>query len=285
MSDTLEDRLYSNYEKAVNEGRHAMVRVCTILLTGIPVSERFIGLSNGEKKKLGYNMDQIRHIESGIMLNDMDISLLLLNIRAFSELGPGSLHDLLKQFKGIRNDFVHEKQLMSLNRENLITKLSELKALFTSIIEELKSYCDIDIIPLLDHDIAHIGVRLLSLEKTLDDHILEQTAVLVKRTESLTEASATAESQLIQFSQATSTLDETVYKFNELMKANDSKLGMHKLEDEDSLFIDSVKEGNIKMLTLLSKNTVKLDLEYIQLAHDIALNQGNHAITKLTQFA
>ncbi|CAL4240628.1 unnamed protein product, partial [Meganyctiphanes norvegica] len=207
MSSILKDRLKWNFEKAINEGRNVLVRVCRVRLKGVPVADKLVGLSNSEKRSLGFNKDQIRLIEAGCDLNDMDISLLYLIIRVFGGLSPVQLQEL-KQLKDIRNTFVHENQTISLDKTKLRSKLSEFKVLYTSILEDLKNGSDPDVVTLLDQDIADLSTRLLSLEATLDDDILEHTTDLVM-------ASNTAVVQLTQFSQATSTLDQASEMYKE----------------------------------------------------------------------
>ncbi|CAL4086034.1 unnamed protein product [Meganyctiphanes norvegica] len=201
MSTILNDRLKWNFEKALDEGRNVLVILCRVRLKGVPVTAKFAELSNTEKKSWGFKKGQIKQIESGCDLNDMDISLLYLIIRVFGDLSPGQLLDLIKQFKDIRNTFVHEKQKLSLDKNKLRSKLAELKVLYTSIFEELKKCSNPVVVTLLDQHFADISTRLLSLEATLDDDILEHTTDLVM-------ASNTAEARLTQFSQATLTLDQ-----------------------------------------------------------------------------
>ncbi|CAL4113044.1 unnamed protein product, partial [Meganyctiphanes norvegica] len=55
--------------------------------------------------------------------------------------------------------------------------------------------------------------------------------------------------------------------------------------DADSEFLAAATEGNIKMLTQLSKNIEELGLEYIKAAHDIAVKKGDQAVITLTKLA
>jgi len=186
MSSILKDRLLSNYEKALDIGRNVLILVCKVVLKGVPVADKFIGLSNLEKKKLGFNATQVSHAESGRALDDMDISIVYLIISAFGGLGPSRLQDLLKQFKNLRNDFVHEKSLFDLDKKELKAKLAELDVLYTEILQELKNYCDPAEIVLIDHNIAEIKGQLISLKKTLDDHLQDKTEALRRQTDKTT---------------------------------------------------------------------------------------------------
>lgn len=202
MSFTIEDNLNINYEKALDEGRNVLVKVCIVLLKGATVASYFTALSNTHKKNWGFTPEQISQIEAGRPLNKMDITLLHLIIRALKLVGPGHLQDLLKKFKVERNHFAHEKQNLSLDKTKLGIKLAELEVLYTAIFEELKTHCDPAVIPSLDKDIADMGARLLTLEKTVGDGIHEETKALREET-TLTVA---------KISQSSATLEQNNHK-------------------------------------------------------------------------
>lgn len=205
MSYTIEDNLKSNYKKAVlDEGRNVLVKVCTVLLNGVPVAIFFTTLSNTQRKSWGFNGDQIREIESGLPLHKMDTTLLHLMTRAFKLVAPGHLEDLLKELKVERNQFAHQQHTLSLDKAKLRRKLAELKSLYTKILQELQSHCDPALIPSLDQDIIDTRARLLFLENTLDDTIHEKTVSFMNET-------TTA---VTMIGQSSATLDQSTAKVN-----------------------------------------------------------------------
>ncbi|CAL4104770.1 unnamed protein product [Meganyctiphanes norvegica] len=239
--------------------------VCIVLLKGVPVADKFVGLSNGEKKRLGFNADQIRHIESGWALDKMDISILDLIIRAFGGLSPGHLTNLLKQFKDKRNDYIHEKQNLSLDKKTLKAKLAELKAIYKSILEVMKYHCDPAEIPRLNLDIAEMETQMSLLENTVDDHLQEKTEALRRAahnaSEQMTQSAATLNQNICK---STRILDQTVAKVSQL-EANINKT-VSDLDDKVSEANSTLEQAtsannnqpsiNIQNLTIIENNNI-----------------------------
>ncbi|CAL4209035.1 unnamed protein product, partial [Meganyctiphanes norvegica] len=272
MYITQEDRFKMNYQKALDIGQAILVIVVRVILGNISVKERFNALSNKEKKKLNFGKNQIKHIQDGMDLAKMDISMLDLITRAFcglgdkghsfaykdnpyltfisavdqyylifirtmttypnvlniddtlfactasfgicsviakkcvstkpfNPLGGNTLNDLLKKLKETRNDFAHQRQNMTLDKAKLTTKLTEMGALYTSILEELKTnYCNPTQITFIDKEIKVTDAQLLLLHKTLDDHIIEETNNLVKAAAEMTKSSEQAAAMMTKSS-------------------------------------------------------------------------------------
>ncbi|CAL4070709.1 unnamed protein product, partial [Meganyctiphanes norvegica] len=264
MYITQEDRFKLNYQKAIDIGQAILVIVLRVLLGNSSVKERFNALSNKEKKKFNFGKNQIKHIQDGMALENMDISMLDLITRAFgglgdkghsfankdnpyltfisavdqyylifirtmttypnvlniddtlfactasfgicsviakkcvstkpfNPLGGNTLNDLLKKLKETRNDFTHQRQNMTLDKAILTTKLTEMGALYNSILEELKTnYCNPTQITFIDNKIEVHQDQLLLLHKTLDDHIIEDTTKLVQAAAEMTKSSEQA---------------------------------------------------------------------------------------------
>ncbi|CAL4074041.1 unnamed protein product [Meganyctiphanes norvegica] len=57
-----------------------------------------------------------------------------------------------------------------------------------------------------------------------------------------------------------------------------------KQREKNSEFVMAATVGDIRKLTLLSWYPQEIDMEYIQLGHDIAINHGDANVMKLTQF-
>merc|ERR1739838_680214 len=125
--------------------------------------------------------------------------------------------------------------LFDLDKKELKAKLAELDVLYTEILQELKNYCDPAEIVLIDHNIAEIKGQLISLKKTLDDHLQDKTEALRRQTDKTTttlETVAKVSASLDQtndkttrvistLEQATSTLEQATSTFQQA--AIDSK--------------------------------------------------------------
>ncbi|CAL4073811.1 unnamed protein product, partial [Meganyctiphanes norvegica] len=250
MNSTIDERLKTLYTKAIfTVGTWILVRICSILLAGVPVADKFVGLSQGEKKRLGFDQHQIRTIESKISLNTMDISLLSKIITAFGNLPDGNLKSYLKELKDLRNELAHEGHILVLTKKTMRIRLTKLNMLYSSILQELKSHADPTSIPLIDQDIYDVKVKLGELEKSLDEHIAEKTVSLVNATsksiaqtntsikqitDSLTllEASTSKITKVGQTAeQAHETLDESSSKLKEIIQTAEQA---HETLDESS---------------------------------------------------
>lgn len=223
MSVNLGDRYKINYKHGLEGGRWVYVRACKVVLRGVPVSDKLIGLSQTQKKKLGFDAKQISKIESKCPLEVMDVTLLHAILFAFGNLSAGTLKSLLKDLKDTRNEFAHEEHNMVFNKTFVKKRLNSLKILYVSILNELKKYADPTTIPLLDQDIHDVGVRLADLMHTLDDHIVDKTVAMCKASSALTEAVGESRQALEEGATAlkhsVDSVDESVSALLDVVKA------------------------------------------------------------------
>ncbi|CAL4109094.1 unnamed protein product [Meganyctiphanes norvegica] len=266
MSITEEDRLKLNNEKAIMDvGRNGLIIVTTVLLKGDSVLVKFNGLSNADKRKK-FNESQRNHIISGLSLNDMDVSLLDAIIRTFGGLGSCHLSDLLKTLKNKRNDFVHEKHMLSLDKAGLRLRLTELKTLCKDILEELKNYCSAAEIPLIDHSISVMENQLSLLEKTINDDILENTQNLVKEAANV----ATVINSLINSTlNANTTLNASAQANTQAQTTlNDIKKASIEFQTLIETTLDRINEANTSLSANVNSN-IKASIEFQSLADSI----------------
>ncbi|CAL4066852.1 unnamed protein product, partial [Meganyctiphanes norvegica] len=183
MSLTLQDSLKVNNEKAINDVGREVLKIANEIIIkpkGVPVLVKFNMLSDKDKWKY-FTDPQINEIKNLCPLKDMDVSLLHANIRAFGRLPPGRLNTLLRNLKEERNIFEHGKHKLLLDKKELKIRLDNLKAICIDILNELKVF-DPSQITDLDDQITVTEGKFLSLERTIDEEILENTNKLIHAT-------------------------------------------------------------------------------------------------------